>query len=400
MFLDAHGRPSSAVPVWALVSSFIVRRKTPVLRFGCIAVVRQCLMILGADSRVRRLSRWRLLVLVSMLLSAIGCDRNAASGGRGAKKPHGPTAEQTADAGTSAGNSLYGSTNYELLAVLVNKRNAATALPTLRVHGSPKSAVKKLFSPVIAQYEEELTDARRRASDTIAEIQDASAELDTAEKKLTDEYATMRPQVADGPEATSRNPLRELSKVRAAKTKADTWFKDSYAERIDPLKAILKGLYQRKIADQLAIEFLQAGFKDRLFAALDSIPTADRRQWTTDTQGKSKIAVPNDEPWAIWAETSHSETVAWVTKRNIDAKHRLVEDWGTNKYEIQTEITVDETTYPQLKTSKVRWLLHVPDDLDSNKKIVIDQESAFDLQDVTVESGGSDGQYLRKGGKS
>ena len=166
------------------------------------------------------------------------------------------------------------------------------------------------------------------------------------------------------------------------------------------MKAILKGLYQRKIADQLAIEFLQAGFKDRLFAALDSIPAEDRRQWTTDAQGKSKITVPNDEPWAVWAETSHSETVAWVTKRNIDAKHRLVEAWGTNKYEIQTEITVDEMTYPQLKTSKVRWLLHVPDDLDSNKKLVIDQESAFDLQDITIESGGSDGQYLRKGTKS
>ena len=370
------------------------------LRLGYVGVFRPCLQADRTDSQVRRVGRRRLLVLVSTLLSTIGCDNHASSGGRAATKTHGPTARQTADGGTSEGDSLYGSTSYELLAVLVNKRNAATALPTLRVYGTPKSAVKKLFLPVIAQYEEELADAQRRASDTIAEIQDASAELDTAEKKLTDEYATKRPQAADGPSATSRNPLRELSKVRAAKTKADEWYKEAYAERIDPLKAILKGLYQRKIADQLAIEFLRAGFKDRLFAALDAMPEEDRRQWTTDNQGKSTITVPNDEPWAVWAETSHSETVAWVTKRNVDAKHRLVETWGTNKYEIQTEITVDETTYPQLKTSKVRWLLHVPDDLDSNKKLVIDQESAFDLQDVTIESGGSDGQYLRKGSKS
>jgi hypothetical protein len=332
--------------------------------------------------------------LASTLLCIVGCGRDASSGGRAAGQ------KQTADGVTSAGDSLYGSTSYELLAVLVNKRNAATALPTLRVHGSPKSAVKKCFSTVITQYEAELAEAQRRASDTIAKLRDASAELDTAEKELTDEYATKRPQVADGPSATSRNPLRELSKVRAAKTKADEWLKESYAERVEPLKAVLKGLYQRKIADQMAIEFLQAGFKDRLFAALESIPTEDRRQWTTDAQGKSTITIPNDEPWAVWAETSHSETVAWVTKRNIDAKHRLVEAWGTNKYEIQTEITVDETTYPQLKTNKVRWLLHVPDDLDSNKKLVIDQDSAFDLQDLTIESGGSDGQYLRKGSKS
>jgi hypothetical protein len=365
-----------------------------VLKLGYVGAFRPCLQPDRADSQVRRVGRRRLLVLASTLLCTVGCERAASSGGRAAGQ------KQTADGGTSAGDSLYGSTSYELLAVLVNKRNAATSLPTLRVHGSPKSAVKKLFSTVIAQYEAELAEAQRRASDTIAEIENASADLDTTEKKLAEDYATIRPQVADGPAATSRNPLRELSKVRAAKTKADDWFKVAYAERIDPLKAILKGLYQRKIADQLAIEFLQAGFKDRLFAALDSIPTEDRRQWTTDAQGKSTITVPNDEPWAVWAETSHSETVAGVTKRNIDTKHRLVEAWGTNKYEIQTEMTVDETTYPQLKTSRVRWLLHVPDDLDSNKKLVIDQESAFDLQDVTIDSGGSDGQYLRKVSKS
>jgi hypothetical protein len=46
----------------------------------------------------------------------------------------------------------------------------------------------------------------------------------------------------------------------------------------------------------------------------------------------------------------------------------------------------------------VRWLLHVPDDLDSNKKLVIDQESAFEMQNVTIDSDDSEGHYLRKGG--
>jgi len=343
--------------------------------------------------------------LASTLLCTIGCEKHAASGGRAA----GQTVKQTADAGTAASDSLYGSSSYELLAVLVNKRNAATALPTLRVHGTPKSAVKKLFVPVIAQYEEELAAAQRRASDTIAEIQNASAELNAAAKKLTEEYATKRPQMADGPAATSRNPLRELSKVRAAKTKADEWYKEAYAERIDPLKAILKELYQRTIADQLAIIFLRAGFKDRLFAALDVIPEEDRRQWITDTQGKSMITVPNDEPWAIWAETSHSETVAQVIKRDIDAFQLGVAkiSWPVEgKDELQYEYAsilkakINEMRSELLKTIKVRWLLHVPDDLDNNKKLVIDQESAFDIQDVTIESSGSGGPYLRKESKS
>lgn len=327
------------------------------------------------------------LVLAATLLVSSGCG----SGGNAASS----TAEKT-----SGADSIYGSSSYELLAVLVNKQSKASTLPTLRVYGSPKSVVRKRFSPVIAQYEAELAEARRRASETIAQIEEKKSELDVAERTLTSDYETMRPKESEGPAATARNPLRDLSKVRASKTKTDEWFKDAYAERIVPIKAVLKGLYQRKISDQLAIEFLRAGFKDRLFAALASIPEEDRRQWTTDAHGKSTITVPNEEPWAVWAETTHSETVGWVTNRTIDVTHRLVAEWDSNDPEIKTEITVNEITYPQLKTSRVRWLLHVPDDLDSNKKLVIDQESAFELQNVTIDSGDSEGHYLRKGGRS
>jgi len=323
--------------------------------------------------------------LAATLLVSSGCGSGGAATNSKAEK-------------TAGGDSIYGSSNYELLAVLVNKGNKASTLPTLRVHGSPKSVVKKQFAPVIAQYEAELAAAQRRASETIGKIEEKSAELDVAERSLTDDYETMRPKKEEGPAATARNPLRDLSKVRAAKTRSDEWFKESYAERISPIKAVLKELYQRKIADQLAIEFLRAGFKDRLFAALDSIPDDDRKLWTTDAHGKSTITVPNEESWAVWAETTHSETVGWVTKRNIEVTHRLVDGWDSVDPEVRTVMTVDETTYPQLKTSKVRWLLHVPDDLDSNKKLVIDQQSAFELQDVRIESSGSDGQYLRKGG--
>lgn len=310
----------------------------------------------------------------------------------------GGTAVESAAPQKAGSDSVYGSSTYEVLAVLVNSQSNASTLPTLRVHGSPKSVVKKRFTPVIAQYEAELAEAQRRASETIAKIEEKSAELDTAQRTLTSDYETMRPKESDGPAANARNPLRDLSKVRASKTKADDWFKAAYAERITPIKVILKELYQRKIADQLAIEFLRSGFKDRLFAALDSIPGEDRKQWTTDVHGKSTITVPNDEPWAVWAETTHSETVGWVTKRNIEATHRLVTSLDSDDPEIHTVMTVDETTYPQLKTSRVRWLLHVPDDLDSNKKLVIDQQSAFELQNVRIDSGRSDGKYLSKGG--
>jgi len=323
------------------------------------------------------------LALAAMLLVSSGCG----SGGTTAEK-------------TSAGESIYGSSSYELLAVLVNKQSKASTLPTLRVHGSPKSVVKKRFSPVIAQYQAELAEAQRCASETIAQIEETTSELNSAERTLTSDYETMRPKESEGPAATARNPLRDLSKVRASKTKADDWFREAYAERITPIKAALKELYQRKISDQLAIQFLRAGFKDRLFVTLASIPEEDRKQWTTDPHGKATITVPNEEPWAVWAETTHSETVGWVTKRTIDATHRLVEGWDSNDPEIKTEMTVNETTYPQLKTSMVRWLMHVPDDLDSNKKLVIDQESAFEMQNVTIDSGNSEGHYLRKGGSS
>jgi hypothetical protein len=56
---------------------------------------------------------------------------------------------------------------------------------------------------------------------------------------------------------------------------------------------------------------------------------------------------------------------------------------------------VDEETYPELKTTKVRWLLHVPDDIDANKRLSLDGQSAFDLQDIVIDSSGSDGQYLK-----
>lgn len=378
---------------WTLVSSFNLRRKTLVLKIGCVCPVRPCVPAL-ADSRGRRVGRRCLLVLASTLLCTIGCEKHAASGGRAA----GQTVKQPADGGTAASDSLYGSTSYELLAVLVNKQSKASTLPTLRVHGSPKSVVKKRFSPVIAHYEAELAEAQRRASETIAEIEETTLELDSAERTLTSDYETMRPKESDGPHATARNPLRDLSKVRASKTKADDWFKEAYAERITPIKAALKGLYQRKIADQLAIQFLRAGFKDRLFSALASIPEEDRKQWTTDAHGKATITVPNEEPWAVWAETTHSETVGWVRKRTIDFTHRLVEGWDSSDPEIKSVINVNDIDYPQLKTSMVRWLLHVPDDLDSNKKLVIDQESAFEMQNVTIDSDASEGHYLRKGG--
>jgi len=302
--------------------------------------------------------------------------------------------------------SIYGAKAYDVQAMLVNRSNKSTPLPALTVYGSPKSVVNKLFRSVIEQYQSEVGAVRRHIEETEAKIARGMTELDAAESKLAAEYAEMRPSEADGPTATSRNPLRELSKVRAAKTKSDEWYKEAFAERITPIKATLQALYRSKYEDSCQLLVLQAGFNNRLFSALETMPASDRKVWKTAENGKVGVTVTNEEPWTVWAVTSHAEMVAVVTdmtgsirtKRTLELERAMSDNpkvsvTGDVNYALQFQ------SRPEFKTTSVRWLLDIPDDLDANSLLSLDQDTAFDLQEVSVETGGSDGLYLKKAGR-
>jgi hypothetical protein len=324
-----------------------------------------------------------------LMLLAPGCVKDGAP-------TRGASADTKSENVLPAKDSLYGTTDYKVVAALFDTRNKSSVPTLLRVFGAPKSFVRMRFAKVIEQYEAELAAANRRVAETAAEIEKTSSELDAAEKSLTQEYAEMRPdELDDGPSEDDRDPLLTLSKVRAEKSRIDRWYKKNYAERIEPIKLVLKSLYRKKINETLDIEFIKASFKNRLFGALANIPETDRKVWATNRNGEATITISNDEPWAVWSETEHREITKYVTRRRIQQSTSIAQAIGQNKYEIDTDITVDEETYPELKTTKVRWLLHVPDDIDANKRLSLDGQSAFDLQDIVIDSSGSDGQYLK-----
>jgi hypothetical protein len=67
--------------------------------------------------------------------------------------------------------------------------------------------------------------------------------------------------------------------------------------------------------------------------------------WVTNKDGKTTIALPDASPWVIWAENS----------RFVAAGSRST-------------------------TERYRWVLKLPDSLDSNGSLTISQDNLFGLQ--------------------
>jgi len=344
------------------------------------------------------------------LAVALICSSGCGTGGTAATSPRGsgstgtialPVSPATATP-PSGGGSLPAESTYEVQALLVNSSNKVTPLPALALYGSPKSVVTKIFRSVVEQYESEVSDANRRISETSDKIAAGLEDLDAAEKKLVAEYEAIRPKETDGPSTTARNPLRDLSKVRAAKTKSDDWYKEAYAERIPPRKSALEALCRMKYEQSLQLLVLKAGFDNRLFAALETVPAEDLKMWKTKADGKVAITVTNEEPWMVWTRTTHDEMVAMVTQMSGDIRTRQLAEFRTKSQNpkvalaMTTEYDLQFTSRPEFKTTSVRWLLCVPDDLDDNNVLSLDQNTAYDVLDAGVASRSADGLYLKR----
>lgn len=279
-----------------------------------------------------------------------------------------------------SGTSLFQSTSYPVTAVLVGNDQKPVYLESLSVHASPTSEVRKHLAVVIEQYQNELVEIEvgiKRTADEIAEQNDLKRQQ---EIQIVEEYEKQRPTPADSP-MKARNPLNNLSKVRASKDNADSWLKQQRLERCEPIKVQIDSLEQQSNRLKAQLASVRAGFNDRVF---NSLP-AHKKSWKTGKDGQVDIDIPNDAPWTVWSIATHKYSTGKVRERNGTTQTN-----GRSTNYSETEIERDI-----LQEKQVRWILEIPTDLDENKALHLDLTTAFDVRGPSVTTSGTDGPYFR-----
>lgn len=290
---------------------------------------------------------------------------------------------------TGGDGSIYGKTSYPVRAVLVYKDQKPVPLESLSIYAGPKSVIRKILVPTIQEYEQELEDLQEQRRQMNAAIDKQKTSLRDTETEIAEEYEKRRPQGSERDFAKSRNPLKELTKVRAVKSKADEWYQGVILERVDPIKAEIASLQGQSNALAARYERTQAGFNDRIFRALDDFTSKQKKQWKTKSDGLATIDIPNDEPWTVWSVATHAKATGIIRERR--AEYRMSTGGGVseNSTEVEREVSQDNL---------VRWMLDIPDDLIGGQ-LHLDLETAFDFQNVDVVSDGDNGPYLKVRGR-
>lgn len=273
------------------------------------------------------------------------------------------------------GGSLFQSTKYQVRAVLVDEDQTPVPLESLSVYASPASVVRLHLKQAIEEYDNEVKSVQNRIRELNAQASTRREELRDTEREIQKEYESRRPKDSEGLASQARNPLKELSRIRAEKSKVDSWYKSQIAEKVEPTKAEIASLEEQSEEASRQIGVLRAGFNDRLFARLDTLPQSSRKHWKTTSNGFVTIEIPNDQPWTVWSIAAHNKTVGFRRERSRDFR------------------TEHETSI--VKKNRVRWLMEVPRDLDSNQSLHLDLTTAVDLNDLAIDRSHSDGPVIR-----
>jgi len=252
--------------------------------------------------------------------------------------------------------------------LVADAEKKAVAFPSLPIHGSPADVVWRLLRAAEAEFMDEQRGLENESLQLRSESTATRARLDNVRESLAREFNAAAPRESD-PAFTSRNPLEGISKARAAKSQLSESYAAAFAERVAPVEAEVRALESRLANVNARIESLRQSLPARLFAALPETPQGI---WKTDAGGTANLTVPQGEPWFIWAS---------ATRRFSTTRER------TGRIDLRSGQYRSTDREGGFVTESYRWLVLVPEQLDSSGHLSLDHTNIFD--DRTIAGGPS-----------
>ncbi len=242
--------------------------------------------------------------------------------------------------------------------------------PSLAIFGCPANEVRRILRRVEREYAEEQKGLH-------SELDRRRIDCSAAEKRVKDEedglkgsYNANVPQQQDEVEVMElRNPLAALSRARAIKSQVDFQYQQDQRLKLDPLRDELKRKQEDVEAAHAEIARLRQDLARRLFDALPAQPAMELK---TDSDGRATMVIGRNEPWYVWAAAVRTVSTTRETEGRIDAR--------TGRFQMsQRDGGYERTSY--------RWLMLVPDELDSSGQLCLDQSNVFDGDPISLKLG-------------
>jgi len=229
----------------------------------------------------------------------------------------------------SAPDSIYGTRTVRTRAVIITKGQKPYPLESLAIHGSPESDVKQALAPVLIRLKERLEKIDTEIDETNAKLKNAKDQIE----EIDTEYREKLPDASEKPNPNQRNSVKLLEKWRAQEITARDW----HREQVAPIKTTIQSLdetLQVLRGEQTSIRKYR--IKNEMFAGLPR----PKKTWKTYADGQASLKVPNSGTWIVWAATSRE--------------------------------------LPTGQTEHYRWICRVPEDLDSNGALVLDNSNLLE----------------------
>lgn len=294
----------------------------------------------------------RTSAMVALLLGVAGCRPEGSSGDR---------------------SRLNGTMSVPLRVIVADKDQSAVPFPSLSVAGCPANEVRRILRQAEQAYAADEQRLRNALEYCRTSLSAAQSRLDDERAELATEYNSAVPG-GENEILKSRNPLAALSKARAQKSAADETYKAALSSRIAPLEDNLKRGEQDVAAAEAELDHLRASFNDRLF---ESLPVNPVESWKTDKEGQATLAIARNEPWYVWASGTREVSTKLLAQGNQSGN-------GAFSMEVRRGGFVAKT---------YRWLVLIPDQLDSSGELSLDQSNLFDgtavvqsLEDESLDS--------------
>lgn len=270
---------------------------------------------------------WTAGLVTVMALSCGGCGSESAPGMQAAP-----------DASPNVQRSLFNPNRIPVRAVIVTRGQKAYPLQSMRICGCPYSDAHAALQSARRDWEQDVTEIESAVAATETLLRETRTVLASEEADVAARHAELVPTADSIPE-NARNRAVLLAKARADKAKADEFFREAYTDRIEPVKEQISVLEGQLRSQRGLLATTIASLADREFSAL---PREKLQTWTTNEEGRTTISLPDASPWLIWADNSR-----------FIAAGRFSE------------------------TEFYRWALKVPDSLDSNGALMLDNNTLF-----------------------
>jgi len=266
-------------------------------------------------------------VAIAVMAACIGCNRDSAV--------ELPVASHSP--GTSQG-SLFNPNGIPVRAVIVTRGQKAYPLQAMRIYGCPYSDAHAALQTARRAWERDVSEIETAVAETETSLSETRTALASEEADVAAKHAELIPTTDSIPE-NARNRAVLLAKARADKAKADEVFRQAYADRIQPVKQQISELERQLHSQRGLLATTIASLADREFNAL---PRHEVQAWTTNEEGRTTVSLPDASPWLIWADNARFVAAGQFSKTEV-----------------------------------YRWALKVPDSLDSNGALMLDNNTLF-----------------------